>query len=457
MESIVQRVARILFIDDDPGGREMAVYMLRKAGHAVDEASSAKEGLALFHPDRHDLVITDVRMPEMSGLDLTRALRTRAPDVPVLVITAYGSIETAVEAMKAGAHDFVVKPFSRDQLLIVVDKAAALRALSRENRELKRKLKGVERPMVFRSAAMASLIQMIDRVAQSDASVLITGESGTGKELVARRIHAQSARGEGPFVVVNCAAIPHDLLEAELFGHEKGAFTGATLARAGRFRKAHAGTLFLDEVAELPLALQVKLLRVLQEKVIDVVGSDQPVSVDVRVVAATNRDLRAEVSAGRFREELYFRLNVVELHVPPLRQRPDDIPELVRHFLRELAPDRELGVAEALIDALKGQSWPGNVRELRNACERMVVLSPGDELSLQALPGEPPAGAARVDRGLTLPPDGLSLVDLERTVIERALHLKEGNIAETARYLRVPRHILVYRIEKYGITRPAKK
>jgi DNA-binding NtrC family response regulator len=454
-------MARLLFIDDDGGGRQMGAYILRTAGHEVDEAGDGETGLSLFRPDSHDLVVTDVKMPKLSGIDVTRRIHECAEDTPVLVITAFGSIDTAVEAMKAGAKDFVIKPFSRDQLLLAVERALEHRRLERENRELRRKLLGIERPIICQSEAMVEAVRLADRVARSGAPVLVTGESGTGKELIARRIHARSARSEGAFVAVNCAAIPGDLIEAELFGYEKGAFTGAVRSRIGRFRQAHGGTLFLDEVADLPVPAQGKLLRAVQESVVDVLGSDQPVAVDVRVIAATNKDPRALVKAGAFREDLYFRLNVVELHVPPLRSRPEDIPLLVKHFVNEFAAGSDISITDDVLTALKHRSWVGNVRELRNACERMVILCPGNSLSLDVLPAEPRHSVSeesghKVDEWLTLPPEGLSLLDLEKSVIERALSLKDGNISEAARYLRVPRHILVYRIEKHGISRPAK-
>jgi len=299
-----------------------------------------------------------------------------------------------------------------------------------------------------------------ERVAATDATVLITGESGTGKEILARRIHVRSLRAEGPFVAVNCAAIPAELLESELFGHARGAFTGAVRDRAGRFRQASGGTLFLDEVAEIPPALQGKLLRALQERVVDAVGADAPVPVDVRILAATNRDLPSRIREGSFREDLYYRLNVVELAVPPLRERPDDIPPMVQRFVSEFAAGREITVPAAVVAELSRRPWPGNVRELKNACERMVILCRGDEVSLDDLPPAPPgAGAGTAeDASISfppLPPEGLSLVDLEKRVIERALRMKGGNITQAAAYLRIPRHILVYRIGKYGLRRDA--
>jgi two-component system NtrC family response regulator len=309
---------------------------------------------------------------------------------------------------------------------------------------------------------MAELKRQIKKVAPTKTRVLITGESGTGKEAVARRIHVRSSRATAPFIAVNCAAIPAELLESELFGHARGAFTGAVRDRLGRFRQAGGGTLFLDEIGEMPLPLQAKLLRVLQEKVVDEVGGDSPIPVDVRILVATNRDLLERIREGTFREDLYYRLNVVEILVPPLRERPEDIPALVEHFMNEISPDREIAVPAKVMEALASRPWPGNVRELKNACERMVILCRGKEVSLEDLPPVPVSfrPGERPEEGFAndwppLPPGGLSLVDLEKKVIERALRLKGGNITQAAAYLNVPRHILVYRIGKYGIRRDA--
>jgi two-component system NtrC family response regulator len=465
----VPSAATILLIDDDAAGRQMMAFNLRQAGnYEVEEAATGEEGLERFDPGRHDLVITDVRMAELSGIDVVRAIRTRrgGGETPVLVISAYGTIDTAVEAMKAGALDFVLKPFGRDQLRVMVSKALEHRRLTRENHELKRQLRGVERPIAHRSRAMTELLALTDRVAPSRVPVLVTGESGTGKELIARRIHARSERGDGPFVVVNCAAIAESLIEAELFGHEKGAFTGAGRARRGRFRLASGGSIFLDEIGELPLPAQSKLLRVLQEGVIDVVGGDHPLPVDVRVIAATNSDLQAAIAAGSFREDLFFRLNVIEILVPPLRDRPEDLEVLLRHFVSESAGDREVEIPPDLIARLRRRRWRGNVRELRNACERMVLLAADGVLSDGVLSADEAVGGAVADGRATsggvdasellLPDGGFSLLDLERTVIERVLRRTGGNVSEAARYLRVPRHVLVYRIEKYGIERPRR-
>jgi two-component system NtrC family response regulator len=451
---------RILFIDDDRSGREVALYNLRKAGHDVTPAFDGREGLALFSPDKFDLVVTDLKMPVIDGMEVLETVRRASPATPVLVITAFGNLDTAVAAMKRGAADFIGKPFHRDQLLLAVEKALERKRLVEEVRDLRIRSSGVEREIVYASASMRRLVEVADRVAATDATLLITGESGTGKEVIARRIHVRSSRAEKPFVAVNCAAIPGELLESELFGHTKGAFTGAVRERLGKFRQADGGTLFLDEIGEIPVPLQSKMLRALQERVVDVVGGDAPVGVDVRVVAATNKDLMERMREGKFREDLYYRLNVVELHVPSLRERPQDIPLLVDHFLREMDAGRETAIPRTVMEELKSRPWPGNVRELRNACERIVILSDGREASTDDLP---PAGAGgramKTAPGAAgpdwppLPPEGLSLIDLEKKVIEMALRLKKGNITQAAAYLRIPRHILVYRIEKYDLRR----
>ena len=451
---------RILFIDDDKAGREVALFNLRGAGYEVTAASDGQEGISLFSPESFDVVITDVKMPGLSGIEVLRRIKKQAPEIPVLVITAFGNVETAVKAMKSGAYDFIGKPFQRDQLLLSVERALERRHLATEVRELRIRASGVDREIIGSSSAVKRLIEITDRVSRTDAGILITGESGSGKEMIARRIHAHSRRAEGPFVAVNCAAIPGELLESELFGHAKGAFTGAVKDRLGRFRQAQGGTLFLDEIGEIPLPLQAKLLRALQEKVVDSVGGDAPIPVDVRIVAATNKDLQSRIRAGTFREDLYYRLNVVEVHVPPLRERPEDIPALVLYFVGELAEGRDLTVPPRVMEELKRRPWPGNVRELKNACERMVILCHGNEVSLEDLPdssdnlrhGKSPLPGDDGDLP-SLPPDGLSLMDLEKKVIESALRIKNGNMTQTAAFLRIPRHVLIYRLDKYGIRR----
>ena len=434
----------ILLVDDDPTILEVGAYNLRKSGLVVEVAENGADALARFDPARHQLVITDLSMPEVDGMELMVSLHKRVPGLPVVMVTAHGSIDRAVAAMQAGAWSFIEKPFARDQLTLVAARALETARLRADNK----RLRSVERPILGNSAEMQRTLERVDRVAASSASVLVIGESGTGKELVARRIHARSTRSDRPFVAVNCAAIPGELLEAELFGHAKGAFTGAISARPGRFRSAHGGTLFLDELGEMPLAVQGKLLRVLQEGQVDVVGSDHPVSVDVRVVAATNQDLDAMVQAKAFRSDLLFRLDVVRVQVPALRERSDDIPLLVQSFLEELSP-RALIFSDAAMVSLKKRLWPGNVRELRNLVERVSILAPGPIIEPRDLaPGDrPQQSSAWLDQL----PEGISLVDVEAQLIAHVLVKESWNVSQAARRLGVPRHILAYRIQKYGI------
>jgi len=435
----------VLLVDDDTTGRRVAARHLRHAGLEVDEARDGAEALAAFEADRHAVVVTDLKMPGVDGLELLRTLKQRSPDTPVILMTAFGDISLAVTATQEGAWDFIEKPFSRDRMEITLRRALETATLRRQNAALA----GVERPIVGHSAAMQAVIELVDRVATSEAPVLVTGESGVGKELVARRLHARSRRGRGPFVGINCAAIPAELLEAELFGHERGAFTGAERAREGRFRRANGGTLFLDEVGELTAPVQAKLLRVLQESQVDPVGADASEGIDVRVVAATNRDIERRVEAGDFREDLYYRLNVLRVHVPPLRERLDDVVPLARVFLAESRPD--LRLPEDLAAALRARPWRGNVRELRNVCERLAILAPGREARLADLPVDRLTGPTRA--WIEQLPAGVGLMDLEAMIIRQVLDRCDWNVAEASRRLQVPRHILVYRIEKFGLQR----
>jgi DNA-binding NtrC family response regulator len=454
---MTRKTNRILFIEDDASGREMGAFNLEKAEYRVDVAATGDQGLEIFDPQLHDLVITDVRMPGISGMEVLAKVKKRSPETPVLVITAYGNVELAVEAMKAGAYDFIGKPFNREHLLLTVARALSNRNLAQEVKQLRIKAARVERPIVRSSEQMEQIIAMADRVARSGATVLVSGESGTGKELIARRIHAMSDRAHGPFVAINAAAIPSELLESELFGHSIGAFTGAQKDRAGRFRQAAGGTLFLDEISNLPAALQGKLLRVIQEKTVDVLGTDEPVPVDVRIVAATNSDLKTEVAKGRFREDLYYRINVVEVEVPPLRDRPTDVEPLARHFVALHGQTDSLRIPEDLLKTLEDYNWPGNVRELENVCQRLVLLASGKSLSANDLPSQMRddgrSSSLTGDILPRLPDDGLSLLDLEKSVIERVLELKNGNVSQAAVYLMIPRHVLSYRMQKYGISK----
>ncbi len=495
-------MARILVIDDDAGLREVVGFILTEAGHEVLAAAGGEEGLRRCDQDQPDLVLTDIRMPPPDGMEVLRHLREsgRAAPPPVIVLTAFGDVGQAVEAMKAGAFSYLLKPFKRDELRLTVEKALRTRALETENRSLRGLLRArVERPaIVHASAAMARLLAQVRRVASTEAAVLVTGESGTGKELVARAVHDLSPRWDRPFVAVNCGAIPAQLMESELFGHARGAFTGATAAAAGRVRAAAGGTLFLDEIGELPLPLQPKLLRVLETRQVDPVGGPRPVPVDFRLVCATNRDLGADVAAGRFREDLYYRLAVLHLHVPPLRERPEDVPLLWEHFTR-VHGGEGVATTPALAAQLRARAWPGNVRELLNLSLRLLLLRRGDVLDaddlrraeplgplldpgaaplaagagarppvqpppvqpppVQPPPAQPPPAGAPAPPPVAapapllgpLPEEGISLVALERELIRLALAKHGGNKSKAAAYLGIPRHVLVYRLEKYGL------
>jgi len=393
----------ILVVDDEKNYLVVMEALLAEEGYEVLTAARVQEALEIAASHDLDLVITDMRMPEMDGMEFLDRLRGKHPELPVIMMTAYATVEKAVEAMKRGAFDYITKPFKNDELKLTVKKAIEMHRLVRENRMLSQELQ--ERfqfaNIVGKSKAMRQVFEVIAKVAQTRASVLITGESGTGKELIARAIHFNSPRRDKPFVSINCSALPETLLESELFGHERGAFTGAYTQRKGRFELAHGGTLFLDEVGDMSPALQVKLLRVLQEMSFERVGGTRTLSVDVRLVAASNRDLRQQVAAGHFREDLYYRLKVVHIEVPPLRERRDDIPLLVQHFLKKTATANDLPRKKINPEALKilyNYPWSGNVRELENVIERTVILCDGDEIGPEDLPEEirrqRPAGQA---------------------------------------------------------------
>ncbi len=448
-------MVRVLLVDDDRSFREVMQFHLEEAGIAPDVAQDGQEALEAFRSTPYDVVITDLKMPRRDGLSLLEEVRRIAPDTLVIVITAFGDVETAVGAMKRGAHDFIPKPTDRDHFVLVVTRALELAQLKSELRTLRQAASGTK-DFVFASDPMRQLLATLDRVAESEASVLLLGESGTGKELLANRLHRLSPRAAGPFVAINCAAIPRDLMESELFGHRRGAFTGAVADHKGRFEQANGGTLFLDEVAELPLDLQPRLLRTLQERTVDVVGGSRPVAVDVRIIAATNRDLSARVADGRFREDLFYRLNIIPLAIPPLRDRPEDILPLARHFLARFAPGRELRLHTSLVRRLEGHSWPGNARELENICQRLALLGGDGELDDSLLPEQlsaplPPGTVTLAGAVLSLPPSGLDLAEFEAALIRHALAQHGGNRSATARFLGLPRHKLLYRMEKYGI------
>jgi two-component system NtrC family response regulator len=509
-------MARILLIDDDDGLREVLAYTLREQGHEVETAADGTAGLVLLERAVPDAVITDLKMPGIDGLEVLRRAHEIDATLPVIVLTAFGSIEDAVAAMRDGAHDYLTKPYNRDELRLTVEKALEKRRLVQENRTLRDRLREERRrmPLVHASPAMERVVAAIRRLAPTDATVLVTGESGTGKELVAQSLHNLSDRWDGPFVAINCAAIPHDLMESELFGHERGAFTGAVREKPGKFRQAHGGTLLLDEVADLAADLQTKLLRVIETRLVDPVGGTRPVPVDVRIVAATNADLGLRVAEGRFREDLYYRLNVIPIHLLPLRERLDDIPALWEQFVERFAPGVKIRTSPELVRALMRRPWPGNARELANLCQRLVLLRVSDEMTEEDLRtveegsparssagdagtesrgkvrvttgaegarGDGGGGGAADDSGFqtadwapgtgkpdqpsepdmpdkpgilypgALPVERLSLPDLERELIIRALDKHGGNKSRAATYLGVPRHVLLYRMEKFGI------
>jgi two-component system response regulator AtoC len=452
---------RILVVDDEEKMRRLLELALTGLGHAVVKAGDGEEALERCAESPFDLVLTDLRMPRLDGLGLLRALRERGDGVPVVVLTAHGSVESAVEAMKLGAVDYLIRPFEMATLELTVVRALAMQQAQRENLFLRDELQRDWGEFVGQSAAMQALYQLIRQVAPARSSVFVVGETGTGKELVARAVHHESGRG-GLFVPINCAAIPADLLESELFGHRKGAFTGADRDRMGRFEVSSGGTLFLDEITEMPLALQSKLLRVLQENSVERLGSHTPVDVDLRVVAATNRDPQLAVAAGQLRADLYYRLNVVQVAVPPLRERREDIPLLAGHFLERYS--RELGrstprLTTAALERLGAYAWPGNIRELENMMERAVVLARGTGIDAGDLPREVcapgPEAAAPTSESGEPASDDLAMqpqVDaLERRLIQAALLRSGDNKSVAARLLEISERSLWYKIKKYGM------
>ncbi len=445
----------ILVVDDDTAHRTMLRTLVGGWGYAISEADDGGTAVESVRQRAYDLVLMDVRMLKVSGIEALTAIKSLNPAIPVVIMTAYSSVETAVDALKKGAHDYLTKPLDFDKLKVTIERAMEHTRLKEENRRLRESfgLRLDRRRIIGQSPSMAKLLETVSQVAPSEATVLITGESGTGKELIAAAIHFNSSRRSGPFVQLNCAAITETLLESELFGHEKGAFTGADRRREGRFQQADGGSLFLDEVSEMPLSMQVKLLRVLQEREVTPVGGDAAVRVDVRLIAATNRQLPECIAAGRFREDLYYRLNVVGLTVPPLRERREDIPLLVQHFLEIFAERNRKpikGLTPQAMDRLIRYSWPGNVRELMNAVERAVVLARADYLEegdFALMPAEPPAPAP----GSGAAAEALSLDQIERTTILRVLEAAGGNKSEAARRLGITRRTLHKKLKAYGV------
>jgi DNA-binding NtrC family response regulator len=444
---------RILIVDDEPAQRELVGGFLAKHGFQVTEAADGRRALDRFREELFDLVLTDQRMPDLSGLEVLEGVRAITPGAAVIIMTAYGTIETAVSAIKAGAADYLAKPVNLDELLHRIHQVRERQRLLTENRELREALAGRHRleGIIGESGQMQEVFSLVRRVAPSDATVLIRGESGTGKELIAKAIHFASPRASGPLVKVNCAALPESLLESELFGHEKGAFTGAVAARKGRFELADGGTIFLDEVGDLPPGVQVKLLRVLQEREFERVGSSRPVAVNVRLLAATHRDLEALVRDGRFRDDLYYRINVVTISLPPLRERREDLPLLIDQFLKASAEKNSRvieGLSREAREALLRYDYPGNVRELENLIERAVVLSRGQVIGIGdlPLPLHEPSHEPEQRAGLLAAVEGL-----ERRMIRDALVRADGVQTRAADLLGISERVLRYKLRKYGL------
>lgn len=444
---------RILVVEDEDKLRRVVELHLRGCGYDVDQAGSAESALILAA--RADVILTDLRLPGMDGLQLLAAIRKTNPAALVVVMTAFSTVESAVEAMKAGAFDFLPKPFSMDHLATIIQKAVEVRALRTENRNLREQL-GARYDFVSiigRTSAMRDILQTVARVAATKTTVLLVGESGVGKDLIARAIHYHSPRRDKPFVKIDCTAIPENLIESELFGYEKGAFTGAAISKPGRFEQAEGGTAFLDEIGDVPLAVQVKLLRIIQDRELERLGSNRPRQVDVRIVAATNADLRKALEEGRFREDLYYRLNVMPIAIPPLRERKEDVPALVERFVKKFS--QELGsaadsISDEAMQVLRDYHWPGNVRQLENVIERSLLLCQGPRLEASdiRLDSSP---RKQADLSGHFLPEGMTLDEFEQAILREALRRANGNKSQAARMLGLTRNALRYRLTQMGI------
>ena len=454
-----EKKATVLAVDDDPGHLATLKTVIKSWGYLVEGVDDGSRAVEKIQEGPFDLVLMDVRMAVMSGIEALKKIKQHNPAIPILIMTAYSSVESAVDALKAGAYDYLTKPLDFDALKITMERALEHTGLKEENKALKERLRSnfQLKNIVGKSEAMKDLIEMVAMIAPSEATVLIIGESGTGKELIAKSIHYNSDRRDGPLVIVNCAALTETLLESELFGHEKGAFTGADRRREGRFMRADRGTIFLDEIGEMSPIMQAKLLRVIQEREIERVGSSKTIKVDVRIIAATNRDLQKDVSSGRFREDLFYRLNVVTLRVPSLRERLNDIPLLTQHFLKKYAAKNRKAVkafTPLAMDMFLKYDWPGNVRELENAVERAVILLPGDYITEKELPLNITQSYPREDLlpdNATLIPENLSLEEIEKSAILATLEATAGNKSETARKLGINRRTLYMKLKKFGV------
>lgn len=447
----------ILIVDDEKNTRDGLQNFLSSLDYDVLTAENAQEGWKIYKEEKPDLILSDIRMPGEQGVQFLEKVMADNPHALFILMTAYGSVEDAVKAMKKGAFYYLTKPVNMEELEFLVKKALNSRSLEEENKELKQALyrqKFEKGDMVVQSKKMKDILKTVDQIAQSNAAVLIEGESGTGKELIAHRIHDLSPRKTGPFVAVHCAALTETLLSSELFGHEKGAFTGATERKTGRFERANKGTLFLDEIGEISPDMQVKLLRVLQESEFERVGGTKTIKVDVRIVCATNKNLLEEVKAGRFREDLYYRINVIYLKLPPLRERKDDIPQLAESFIKSFAETngkKITGIDAAALDALKQYDWPGNIRELKNIIERMIVLSQSDKLTLEQVPDDIRSGQTFSKPGETARVFSSNLSDVEKAAIQQALVDVKGNKSLAAKKLGISRRTLYRKIDEYKL------
>ena len=443
----------VLLIDDDVSLNRVTQFQLEENGYKVTVALNGAEGLEKFTKKSVDIIITDLQMPKLGGMELIKEIRKINKDVIIIVITAYGSVESAIKSCKLGADEYITKPFGIEELIFIIEKAVRFKEILSQNRYLKSEIKEKYdyENIVTNDPAMLEILQLINKVSKSGSTILLLGESGTGKELMARAVHEKSPGKENNFVAVNCAAIPEMLIESELFGHVRGAFTGAHKDRVGKFELADKGTIFLDEIADLNADVQAKLLRVLQEREIEKVGSSGIIKVDVRVIAATNKNLEKLISENKFREDLYYRINVIPVTIPPLRDRSSDIPLLVKHFKDQYAPRADLTFGSDVIKAMQNYHWPGNVRELQNVIERISVLKCEGEVTIKDLPFSTIKNIMDVFP-VEFPEEGISLEEIEKKAMALALEKSNGNRTLAAKLLKIPRHVFVYRMKKFGVS-----
>lgn len=447
----------VLIVDDDASQRRLIEFWLQEEGYSTLTANDGKAGLQVFEQKSPSLVIADIRMPGMDGLDLLDRIKGINQDTPVILVTAFGTVADAVGAMKMGAADYILKPVNPDELKLSVHRALERKELVDENRYLRDFADSTFRfeNLIGQSRKMRDVFEVASQVARRDSTILLTGESGTGKELLAKAIHQNSPRVKKPFVTINCGAIPENLIESELFGHRKGSFTGALSDRVGKFEAANEGTIFLDEIGDLTLNLQIRLLRVIQEREIDKIGYPHPLKVNVRILAATHRNLKTLVEDGQFREDLYYRLSVVTINLPPLREKKEDIPLLVEHFLKKQCARYQIpmvSISEEARDALAQHNWPGNVRELENVIEHVVVLGKGEAIRPEHLPADIRQQKSRIANiSLKLPEEGINLEEIEKEILLQALEKHRWHQTNAAQYLGISRKTLIYRMEKYGL------